>query len=75
MTSKIANPFDSSDYKLNQNKKIQSLSNRKLNKLKITDSIVSSIQKVDVPNHLLNTSNKLIALIPLFNIKQIVIIS
>ncbi|CAF0716220.1 unnamed protein product [Brachionus calyciflorus] len=56
MASKLlSTQFDSID--LNQNKKIipPIKSPRKLNKIKITDSLVAPIQKVEVPNHLLNT--------------------
>lgn len=36
---------------------MSSANGRKLGKLKITDQLVASVEKVPVPNHILNTSN------------------
>ena len=47
------------DIKLNNHKKVPPIASsvpRKPNKLKLTDQIVATIEKTDVPNHVLNTS-------------------
>lgn len=65
MASRLANKMDVvDDFGMNPNRKIppiQSLANDSANKrtkLKLTDSLVAPIsrEKIDVPNHLLNTS-------------------
>jgi hypothetical protein len=60
MASQLASTMESaSDLKLaNTNRKMPPLDpNRKLNKLKQTDSLVAKVEKPPVPNHALETSN------------------
>ena len=44
------------DIKLNVHKKMPPITTRKPNKLKLTDPLVATVEKTDVPNHVLNTS-------------------
>lgn len=45
---------------LNQNKKIPPIQpKRQPNRLKLTDSLVAPVEKIPVPNHLLDTSNQI----------------
>jgi hypothetical protein len=59
MASKLATAIESaSDLKLaNTNRKMPPIDpNRKLNKLKQSDSLVAKVEKIPVPNHALETS-------------------
>ncbi len=60
MANKIRSQRELTDIKLNVHKKVPPITNatRKPNKLKITDPLVATVEKTEVPNHVLNTSIK-----------------
>ena len=54
MANKVRSQRELPDLKINMHKKVPPITNviRKPNKLKITDSLVATVPKTEVPNHI-----------------------
>ena len=59
MTNKLRTQHEMTDVTLNTHKKVPPIATtiRKPNKLKLSDQLIATVEKTEVPNHVLNTSN------------------